>query len=469
MIVTAATSRRPSVTVWAAVLLGLGVGAGLLVPVVGPRIVAIVIGGMAAIVGVVVAPGVVFGLYLLIPFYKGAAQAYVPVDLTLILAGLNALQVLALVVQRPAGPRLSIGITLWFALAMLVLGGVLYATDQVLALSHAVTYWLLMAVPLAAGAYRVGSDPRYVRQLLWTFFGMGVLTTLVGVPSFSSSERLTVLGANTINVASAALLVPLVGLTFVMRGASARVRLATIVLIPAALIVALATGSRGPILVLFLVAIPAIIRAVAHLRAPDWPRVAAVAGAGLAIVLIVSFASNSLPALSTSRFSSLGDFVAGALGGDQVDSSTTETSATARISFFAAAATMFEERPVLGFGTAGFESVSHRLLGRDEAYPHNAVLQFAAEFGLLGLALFVGLVLLGLIRSLPPGARPVRILFAYFLLQAMLSGDIFSDRTTWGLLLVILLLEVPLLARVEADAPRARPDGPAHGAGVPVA
>jgi len=468
MSVDATRSRSPSLADWAVVLLGLGLIAGLLVPILGPRNVAVLIGALLAIVALVAAPGLLLGLYLLIPFYKGAAQAYVPIDLSLILAALNILQIVAFVIDRPRGRISRLGLALWGALALLVLGGVLYAPDQDLALNRAIDFWILVFAPLAAGALRVGSDPRYVRQLLWTLLGMGVLTTLLGVPSFSSIDRLTVLGANTINVAAAALLVPLLGLTFVARDGSPQVRIATIILIPAALIVALATGSRGPLLVLLLVAIPSLVRGVSHLRSLHWSRSLAIAGVGLAILAVVSVASNDLPALSTSRFTSLGDFVQSAVAGDQVNASNADTSSTARLSFFDAALTMFKERPVLGFGTAGFETLSHRLLGEDEAYPHNAVLQFAAEYGVVGLALFIALVVLGLIRPLPDRARPLRILFAYFLLLAMLSGDILSDRMTWGLLLVMLVIEAPAVGRAVVEAPRPREAAPGLGAGAPV-
>jgi O-antigen ligase len=213
-------------------------------------------------------------------------------------------------------------------------------------------------------------------------------------------------------------------------------------LIPVSLVVALATGSRGPILVLVVVAVPAVVRAVLRLRSRDLPRIVSIAGAGIAIVLAVSLASNTLPILSTARFSLFGEFVAGALTGDAPDPGSTDTSSTARISFFGAAATMFEERPLIGFGTAGFEAVSGRFLGETEAYPHNAVLQFAAEFGLVGLGLFLALVVFGLTRPLAQRSGAVRVLFLYFLLAAMLSGDIFSDRTTWGLLTLMLLMGV---------------------------
>jgi hypothetical protein len=37
-------------------------------------------------------------------------------------------------------------------------------------------------------------------------------------------------------------------------------------------------------------------------------------------------------------------------------------------------------------------------------------------------------------------------MFFYFLLNAMVSGDIFSDRELWGVVILILLLDLPRLA-----------------------
>ena len=67
-----------------------------------------------------------------------------PIDLTLILAGLNALQLVPLVLHPPKGNVSRVGVALWVGLAVLILVGVLYAPDQRLALSHAVTFWLLL-------------------------------------------------------------------------------------------------------------------------------------------------------------------------------------------------------------------------------------------------------------------------------------------------------------------------------------
>jgi O-antigen ligase len=443
---------------WAAPLLGIGVVAGALVPIAGPRVAAAAIGAALALVAVVAAPGVVLALYLLIPFYKGGIQPFVPVDITLILAGFNALQLIPLVLRPPRSTVSRSGVALWVALAVLILVGVLYAPDQRLALNQAVTYWLLVFGALTAGALRVGSDRRYVSQLLWTFFGVGVITTLLGITSLSDTTRLTVLGSNTINVALAALFVPILGLTFVAREGPLPVRLATMVLIPASLVVALATGSRGPVLVLLLLAIPAVVRAILRLRSANRSQRLAVAGASLAIVAGIVLASANLPVLSASRFAIFGDFVQSALAGDQADAAVIDTSSTARLTFFGAALKMFGDRPLLGYGTGGFEAMSQGLLGHVESYPHNAVLQFAAEFGLLGLGLLLSLVVVTLLRSLPAWARPLRLLFAFFLLEALVSGDIFSDRTTWGLLTLCLLIDVPAVRVAVVGAVRREPD-----------
>jgi len=62
------------------------------------------------------------------------------------------------------------------------------------------------------------------------------------------------------------------------------------------------------------------------------------------------------------------------------------------------------------------------------------LLEVAAELGIVGLALSVCLVLTALRRRLPLNAASgtIRAVFLLLLIEAMVSGDIFSDRMTWG-------------------------------------
>ena len=73
-----------------------------------------------------------------------------------------------------------------------------------------------------------------------------------------------------------------------------------------------------------------------------------------------------------------------------------------------------------------------------------AAQSFAAEFGAVGVVVFLSLIFLALVRRVPPGHAwsAIKVLLIFFILGAMVSGDIFEDRTTWGLLLLLLLADV---------------------------
>lgn len=339
---------------------------------------------------------------------------------------------------------------MWLALGALVLAGVLYAPNQSLALGKAVTYWVLVILSIFPAAMRVGARPRYVSQFLWTFFLMGILTVVLGVAQLSGSNRLMVLGMNTIQVGRAALLVPLIGIAYVLPQRRLLPSLVTIVMIPVAVVVAIASGSRGPLLALVVIAVAGTARHLAIPRATRWRVLGAGVGIVLVSVVVIGIVGPRLPALSLARFTSLVEFVQGGSSGNS-GSSGGDTSAAARVRLFQYAAELAAERPIIGAGTGGFEALSPRVLGLGaDAYPHNAVLQIASEYGLLGLALFLGVISIALARRLPGRytGRTVRILFVFALLNAMVSGDILTDRELLGLLLLVLTIEV---SRVVAD------------------
>jgi O-antigen ligase len=433
-------------TAWVPGVAALGLIAAVAGLAGGPSWILLPILGVLGTVVAVLAPGVFFAAYLLLVFYKAAVQTYSPLDVTVLLAVLTTLQIVPVLMGRL--PRVSrAGIVLWLTMTSLILAGVLYAVDQDLALGSAANWCALVFAPLLAGALRVGSDPRFIRQFLWSLMAFGVLTTILGLTLLSSTERLAFLGSNTIQAGRAVLLLPLIGVTFVLHQRGLVGRAITIALIPAALVVAFATGSRGPLLALVIVGLLALIRYLSRPHSLDRRLVGVAASLAVASVVVASFVAPALPGDSTRRFAVFGDLVQSALFGD-FGTSTADGSAGARVTLFRAALSMFGERPILGYGTAGFRASSHRFLSPSEleAWPHNAVLQFAAEYGLVGVALFVGLVALALTRRLPrdTSGGPVRVVLVFFLLNAMVSGDILTDRLTWGLLLLILLIDVPV-------------------------
>lgn len=424
----------------AVVLVGL---VAVAVAIGGPLAGLAVIGGVAALWGVAYLPGVVFAAYLLLSFYKGAIQPALPVDATVVLAVLCVLQGIPLLVDRGRRPISGLGLVLFVAMSLLVLAGVLWAPDAGLAVDRAVRWWTLVFLPITIAALRVGSDERYVRQFLWTFFAMGSFVAVIGVSQLSSVDRVTVLDANTIQVARAALLVPLLGVTFVLSSKVGIAKAALIGLVPAAMIVAVGSGSRGPLLFFGLLVIFGLVARAGRLRTVTAGRWLPITAIGLASLIGIGLVAAQLPSTALNRFTLLGEFIQSGLSGE-LNTSVGDTSAGNRVVLYELATELFAEHPLLGVGTSGFEALSERNLApaEVEAWPHNSILQVAAEFGIVGLGIFLTLVILALVRPLPYGAAgtALRVVFLFFLLNGMVSGDIMSDRETWGILMLLLCL-----------------------------
>ncbi len=442
--VARAAAQGAVTLLWA---LPLGAITAAVVTLAGPEGGILLVLALVATVVAVRMPGTVLAALVLVPFYKAAIQPYIPVDITAVLAALNALQVIP--VLRDHRPRSwsNAGLVLWGAFGVLVLAGVLYAPDQQLALGAAAGFWGLVIVPITPAALRCASEPRHIRQFLWTVFIVGVVVIILGMAQLldgasTGGAPLVVLGSNTIAVGRAALLVPLLGLPFVLRSRTAIARVSMAILTPAAFIVAIATGSRGPLLVLLALGGLGLLDYVARPHRTDW-RLATVLGGAALATLFVTIGPGLLPVQSVERFAIFAGFVEGAVSATPV-TLPADTSSEARLGLFGVALTMFEERPILGWGVSAFATMSPAVLGTPagDTYPHNAVLQVAAESGLVGLFLVIGLVSLALTRRLPRGpAGIVRLLFLFFFLNAMVSGDILEDRMTWALLMLLLVAD----------------------------
>lgn len=269
---------------------------------------------------------------------------------------------------------------------------------------------------------------------------------VLGLTQLSSAQPLALLGVDTIAVSRAALLVPLLGITFVLRQRLRILHFLAIILIPAAFLVAIASGSRGPLLVLLVLVLLAIVRYITRPRSVNLRLTGLMAGLALMSILVLSFAASRVSDVSLQRFTLFGEFVQSTLSGE-LSTSVGDTSSGTRVELFRVAVALFDEQPVFGVGPGGFETLVPRILGpaERETYPHNAFLQIAAELGIVGVGVFVLLVGLALVRRLPSerSSLAVRAAFLYFLLNAMLSHGIYEDRTMWGLLMLVLLVDSP--------------------------
>jgi O-antigen ligase len=482
---------------WLVVLLG---STGLAVAVVlgGPIVAVVIVVGLALAYVTACMPGVLFATYLLSGIYKAAWQPYSPIDTTAILAGLCMLQVAPLVVEwsngrrsrhglsagragrRPSdetdrgawpGPAISrfgaysrTGLGLMIAIGALFAAGVLYAPNQTIALGYLATFWGLSLVPAIPAAARVGARPAYLRQFLWTMFIFGIPMTIVGILQLSGTARLEVFGASTIEVGRTALLIPLLAGIWVLQKRGLLLRATTVVLILLALVVAIASGSRGPLLALGVLAAVAVLGYLAVPSRINWKVTGVLATVVVASAVAFGAVGAALPGLSLIRFSLFEDFIA-SLGSGAFDPSVGDTSTQERVLLFESAFKMFGDRPLIGFGTGGFEAASPPYTGPPfYAWPHNAILQFGAEFGVVGITLFLAVVAVALFRRFPPGSLggPVKIVFAFFLLNAMVSDDIYGTRPMWCLMALVFLVSVPVAeqARSRVSARSASPGSP---------
>jgi O-antigen ligase len=241
------------------------------------------------------------------------------------------------------------------------------------------------------------------------------------------------------------------------------IRLTVLVLIPASFVVAVASGSRGPILMLGILVAIGAVGFVLRRRTVTWRPPRGVFALGLASIVVFTLTVSQIPNESLQRYVMLADFVeAGGVTTGVDDSSLT------RVVLAEAAVKLFEANPYFGMGTAGYAALGPKTVGNGnaDAYPHNALLQFAADYGLVGIGIFVGLLMFALSRPrLDEAAQALKFVMLFFLFNAMVSGDVFDDRMLWGLLVLILLVdgrpsseragELPVKAG-SPDAPGAR-------------
>jgi O-antigen ligase len=375
-------------------------------------------------------PGASLAAYLFLPFYKASLGPLSPVDLTPVLALGAAVQVVPFFVNRRSYRGSKVGIALWVVLSAAVLAGVLWAGQQQIAVDRAAFWWILIFFPSLA-ALRVASESMLVDQFIATGFVVGCVITALGLPGLFGISRLSVAGENTLQTGAITLIAALIAVFWVLRIAPAWARPLAAVLIVVAMAESVASGSRGP-LVAFVLALGFGVLGRLRNRQPLSRRDAGLIALAIAALGGLAVAVARLPGQSIDRLLLLGGIVGpGGSAGSSIDT---------RVDLYSLAARMFAESPLLGNGTGSFAAYTTTHIGLElYTYPHNDLLQLAAELGLLGAALFVALVGLGLLRRLPdtPAWATIRILLAFMLVLAMTSGDIYGDRLMWGLLVLV--------------------------------
>jgi O-antigen ligase len=382
------------------------------------------------------APGVLFALYLTVPFYKGVFPS--PVDLTLVLAVAVTLSTAPRTLRILANGRDWRLIGLWFAVCATVTAGAVVGGGSQATLNTVVTFVLLVGVA-GLSAIPVAREPNLRRQFAWTLFTLGCITTLAGLsslPQAGSLYRASIFGANPINTARAVLLVLVAGLPLL----GGRRALAASPLMAASVVVAFTTASRGPVIFAGVALVVMWIAASAASR--HGPRFLVLTGGLLVLVLapLPRFLTALVPQFALDRMSSVSSG-AGALlggGGDLGKSDAT------RLDLWALAIDLFEQRPFFGWGAGSFERFTPNIGLPEITYPHNFLLHAAAEFGIVGLIVFGGVMAFAVLRAarqhVDPAATVIATVALFIILGSMVSGSMIEDRMLWGMILMVLAL-----------------------------
>lgn len=195
-------------------------------------------------------------------------------------------------------------------------------------------------------------------------------------------------------------------------------RMFALACLPALAAALLAAGSRGPVVGVLagaVVLLMLLVRSSASRRRIPLVVLAAVLAAGAIATVVPGEATER----SLSVLSEAGSGV----------------SSNGRTQLWSDAFEEFAEHPLLGLGTGGFADVA------PEHYPHNVLLEVAAELGVAGLVLLFGVMAATLSRvgrawrraadDLRPAFAVVLALIGAALVNSLLSGDITVNNNLW--------------------------------------
>jgi hypothetical protein len=312
-------------------------------------------------------------------------------------------------------------------------------------------------------AFPVAADRAHVRQFLLAFVAASAVLVTIGTVALFTGDLggRELIGANRLSVARALLLVPLIGMPLLAWHRRFGPGMwALILLSSVALFVGLATSSRAALIFALLLGLGMAAGSMlwSRRRRDALTRTAALAGC-TAIVFVAM--SGLLPQHSPARFGLLFDAVAQIIAGDGdplgdgevpvasppggVDPGVDEEvvggeSVAVRVALFSRAFEAFVDHPLVGVGTAGFEIVTATPDVEGDDYPHNLVLHFASDFGLLGLVVLGAFGAVTLLQWRPDSNLSVAlgVMVAFLLLNAMVSNGIYENRMLWGAWLVLL-------------------------------
>jgi O-Antigen ligase len=210
----------------------------------------------------------------------------------------------------------------------------------------------------------------------------------------------------------------LISICLILMSRRLAVRLAAIAVLPAVLVSLLAAGSRGPV-VGFVIGVLALVALTATTRG---------ARRGLVVVAVVLVGAAVVVPMVVPG-SAIGRSLSAIIG------SSGGLSSNGRSQLWGEALAAFARHPLIGLGTGGFASLDPQL------FPHDLLLEMAAELGVIGLVAIVSMLGLMLERLMAVWRRTsgtermevtlVIVLFLSALTNALISGAITDNTDVW--------------------------------------
>ncbi len=321
--------------------------------------------------------GLLLGFSLFFGFIGYTYKQVLPGSPLHLLWLLPLLPVVAAMLTRPArawGIIRDPGVWLWFVFLLYGIVSVMWAAHDTVGLTKTAILIIRGIIP---GIYIYLVYRRYGVFSWNSVLLMGMLYAAFhlafGVHTLEYPGRLTMPGSNPIYDSRMSLLVVTIALW--AKGIPLPLRLAAIGL---SLVSALATQSRGPIIALLLANLLVVGIVMLRRRRNGMPmmgrgwRRAMIGLSLIAAALSVLYYGPLIQLVEGSRFNVLAD-------SSQLKS---DANYVGRLSLQAGAIEKFTEHPVLGSGLGGITPPA------TQTFPHNIVLEIAAELGLIGITLW---------------------------------------------------------------------------------
>lgn len=379
----------------------------------------LVVGALGvALMMVMLAPELVLALFLVSSAIKEATwMPSIPLDLTLLSWFLVVLAMVAAALKPGGIPRVPRTAILALFLTALVVASVLWSVDPAAGFTKALKFEVLTMAAFVAPLLLIRTRAALTRLML-AFVGVGLVIALTTVATGNFGEPVTVAGGNEITAG----LYPAIGLIAALGYLALLPRawrltgfLPAVILLPAVV----SAGSRGVLVACAVALVYVTIRHIARSKRP----VLSAALVAIALLVMAQLAATLAGDASAKYERSLLSTNASQVLGE-------------RQFLYDRGVRLALENPIAGVGVGGFATSS--VVYENQLYPHNIVLELAAEVGYTAVLLF-GL-LLGAAwwarRRTAAGLRsPEAVvtggLIILGLSEAFVSFDINSNRMLW--------------------------------------